>query len=50
MIMALFGSSGIRGLANKEIIPELALKVGLSIGSLRKSAVIDNVQMKIRRM
>ncbi|MCX9084533.1 MAG: phosphoglucosamine mutase [Candidatus Methanoperedens sp.] len=38
--MALFGSSGIRGLANKEITPELALNVGLAIGSLHKSAVI----------
>jgi len=40
MIMALFGSSGIRGLANKEITPELALNVGLAIGSSHKSAVI----------
>jgi phosphoglucosamine mutase len=40
MIMALFGSSGIRGLANKEITPELALNVGLAIGSLHKTAVI----------
>jgi phosphoglucosamine mutase len=40
MIMALFGSSGIRGLANKEITPELALNVGLAVGSLHKSAVI----------
>lgn len=38
--MALFGSSGIRGLANKEITPELALKVGLAVGSLHGSAVI----------
>ena len=37
--MALFGSSGIRGLANKEITPELALNVGLAIGSLHKSVV-----------
>jgi phosphoglucosamine mutase len=40
MILALFGSSGIRGLANKEITPELALNVGLAIGSLHKTAVI----------
>jgi len=38
--MVLFGSSGIRGLANKEITPELALSVGLAIGSLHGSAVI----------
>ncbi|HEX7627390.1 MAG TPA: phosphopentomutase/phosphoglucosamine mutase, partial [Candidatus Methanoperedens sp.] len=38
--MSLFGSSGIRGLANKEITPELALKVGLAVGSLHGSAVI----------
>ena len=38
--MGLFGSSGIRGLANKEITPELALKVGLAVGSLHGSAVI----------
>jgi phosphoglucosamine mutase len=38
--MVLFGSSGIRGLANKEITPELAMKVGLAVGSLHDSAVI----------
>jgi phosphoglucosamine mutase len=38
--MGLFGSSGIRGLANREITPELALSVGLAVGSLQKSAVI----------
>ncbi|MFZ3060693.1 MAG: phosphoglucosamine mutase [Candidatus Methanoperedens sp.] len=38
--MALFGSSGIRGLANKEITPGLALKVGLALGSMHDSAVI----------
>ncbi|MGB8216446.1 MAG: phosphoglucosamine mutase [Candidatus Methanoperedens sp.] len=38
--MALFGSSGIRGLANREITPELALKVGLALGSMHDSAVI----------
>lgn len=40
--MALFGSSGIRGLANKEITPELALHVGLAVGSLHSSAVIGH--------
>ncbi len=38
--MRLFGSSGIRGLANREITSELALKVGLAVGTLHKSAVI----------
>jgi phosphoglucosamine mutase len=38
--MKLFGSSGIRGIANKEITPELALKVGLVLGSRKKIAVI----------
>ncbi|MDP2845437.1 MAG: phosphoglucosamine mutase [Candidatus Methanoperedens sp.] len=36
----LFGSSGIRGIANKEITPELALRVGLAVGSIHDSAVI----------
>ncbi len=36
----LFGSSGIRGLANKEITPQLAQKVGLAVGSLHNSCVI----------
>lgn len=36
----LFGSSGIRGLANKEITPQLAQKVGLAVGSLHHSCVI----------
>ncbi|WP_321418717.1 phosphoglucosamine mutase [uncultured Methanomethylovorans sp.] len=38
--MKLFGSSGIRGLANKEITVDLALKVGLALGRSHKSAVI----------
>ena len=29
-----FGSSGIRGIANKEISPELALNLGLAVGSI----------------
>ncbi len=36
----LFGSSGIRGIANKEITPQLALKVGLAAGSLYDSCII----------
>jgi phosphoglucosamine mutase len=38
--MKLFGSSGIRGIANKDITPELALQVGLVLGSRKKTAVI----------
>ncbi len=38
--MKLFGSSGIRGIANEDITPELALKVGLVLGSRKKTAVI----------
>ncbi|MFH1323052.1 MAG: hypothetical protein ABIH80_04380, partial [Methanobacteriota archaeon] len=29
-----FGSSGIRGVANTEITPELALDLGLAVGSI----------------
>ena len=38
--MKLFGSSGIRGIVNTEVTPELALKVGLVLGSRKKTAVI----------
>lgn len=38
--MARFGSSGIRGLANVEVTPELALSVGRILGELYNSAVI----------
>ncbi len=38
--MARFGSSGIRGLANVEVTPELALSVGKIVGELYRSAVI----------
>lgn len=38
--MKLFGSSGIRGIANEEVTPELALKVGQVLGKTKKSAVI----------
>jgi len=38
----LFGSSGIRGIANEEITPELALKVGKACGTLYKHMVIGN--------
>ena len=36
----MFGSSGIRGVANKALTSELALSVGLAVGSRCKSAVI----------
>ncbi len=36
----MFGSSGIRGIVNEKITPELALNVGLAVGSIYKSAVI----------
>lgn len=42
--MKLFGSSGIRGLANKEITVDLALKVGLALGRSHGSAVIGRIQ------
>ncbi len=35
-----FGSSGIRGVANKRVTPELAVSVGLTVGSRCSSAVI----------
>ncbi|SFM16733.1 phosphoglucosamine mutase [Methanolobus profundi] len=38
--MKLFGSSGIRGLANVEVTVDLALKVGMALGKSKKSAVI----------
>jgi phosphoglucosamine mutase len=36
----MFGSSGIRGVANRRLTSELALSVGLAVGSRCKSAVI----------
>ncbi len=38
----MFGSSGIRGIVNKKITPELALNVGLAVGSIYNSAVIGH--------
>jgi len=38
--MKLFGSSGIRGITNKDVTVDLALKVGLAVGSSNTSAVI----------
>ena len=36
----MFGSSGIRGIANKDLSSELAVCVGLAVGSMHESAVI----------
>ena len=38
--MARFGSSGIRGLANVDVTPELALRVGQVVGELYNSALV----------
>ncbi|WP_440952630.1 phosphoglucosamine mutase [Methanococcoides sp. FTZ1] len=38
--MKLFGSSGIRGIANKDVTVDLALKVGLALGKSKRTAVI----------
>ncbi len=38
--MARFGSSGIRGLANVDVTPDLALRVGQVVGELYNSALI----------
>ncbi|HYM38791.1 MAG TPA: phosphoglucosamine mutase [Thermoplasmata archaeon] len=38
--MARFGSSGIRGLANVEVTPQLALQVGQVVGELYRSVVV----------
>ena len=32
----LFGTNGIRGLVNKELTPEMAIRIGLSIGTFFK--------------
>jgi phosphoglucosamine mutase len=40
MVEKYFGSSGIRGIANKEITPQLALKFGLAMGSIYPEVVI----------
>lgn len=38
--MKLFGSSGIRGVVNKDITPQLALDIGRAVGSASKRVVI----------
>lgn len=37
--MSLFGSSGIRGIANSEVTPELALNVGKALGTLYSGTI-----------
>jgi len=46
----LFGSSGIRGLANVEITPELALKIGSAVGSQYKRIVLGTDPRTTNRM
>lgn len=38
--MRLFGSSGIRGVTNKDVTVDLALRVGMALGRTKKTAVI----------
>ncbi len=38
--MGLFGSSGVRGVVNKDFTPELAAMIGMAVGSKAKRAVI----------
>ncbi len=38
--MGLFGSSGIRGLANVDVTPELALHVGRAVGDLYRDVIV----------
>jgi phosphoglucosamine mutase len=38
--MGLFGSSGVRGVVNKEFTPELAAEIGMAVGSSAKCAVV----------
>jgi phosphoglucosamine mutase len=40
--MRLFGSSGIRGLANTEITVELVSKIGMVVGSLHKNVILGH--------
>ena len=38
--MHLFGSSGVRGVVNKDFTPELAAKIGMAVGTSAKCAVV----------
>jgi phosphoglucosamine mutase len=38
--MGLFGSSGIRGVVNQDMTPELAMDIGMAIGSMAEEVVI----------
>ena len=39
-MMGLFGSSGVRGVVNKEFTPELAAEIGMAVGTNAKCAVV----------
>ena len=47
--MKLFGSSGIRGITNKDVTVDLALKVGLALGKTKRTAVIGRASEKIKK-
>ncbi len=38
--MRIFGSSGVRGVVNTEMTPELAARIGMAVGGLAKEVVI----------
>lgn len=38
MMVGLFGTDGVRGLANSELTPELAFKLGLAVGSMHRKS------------
>ena len=38
--MGLFGSSGVRGVVNEQMTPDLALSIGMAVGSVAKSAAL----------
>ncbi|MBU0624391.1 MAG: phosphoglucosamine mutase, partial [Candidatus Thermoplasmatota archaeon] len=38
--MHLFGSSGVRGVVNKDFTPELAAEIGMAVGTSAKCAVV----------
>lgn len=40
--MGLFGSSGVRGIVNKEFTPELATNIGMAVGSNARCAAVGN--------
>ena len=38
----MFGSSGIRGIANRDITPQFALNFGLAVGSIYSEVVVGH--------